>query len=484
MSPKRPLVAAVYVRLSVHRGEHDPSTSPERQREAAEAYCLAKGWKVAEVVEDLDVSGSAKGLRLERPGIQRLRSLFGDVDVIVFASLDRLARNVIDFRAFAEEAASHDVALVSVKESLDLTTPSGRFVATILAAFGEMEADTISERTKGGRSGAAQALRWGGGIAPYGYRSVPHTGGKGRGLVIEETEAAHVRRAAEIVLGGGSLYSALRSITEAGSTPRRAKAWSLSSLRVVLTNDATAGRLVHGGQVMRDANGLAVEVWEPVISYETVLSLRAALAPSRLSKPRTSHASRLLSGLLVCATCGGTLRLHARGKDGAKAYSCHGKTDGTGCDRSVSVAADEVERYVAKTFITDLGDEMERYEVRHETTSDLPAVEEALRAALAAVAEAATPDAVAILRTLQDRRAALLEAPVEATVEWHETGRTIGEAFAEDDVEDARRMLSACLADRIVVHPGTRGRRPTDYDLGERLAWDWRLSSLTPASAS
>lgn len=477
MSPKRPLRAAVYVRLSVHRGEHDPSTSPERQREACEAYCLAKGWTVAEVIEDLDVSGSAKGQRLDRPGIRRLRALFADVDVIVFAALDRLARNVVDFRAFAEEAAGSDVALVSVKESLDLTTPSGRFVATILAAFAEMEADTIAERTRGGRDGAVKALRFPGGAVPYGYRSVPHADGKGRALEVEPTEAAHVRRAAETVLSGGSLYSALRLLHADGSKPRRAKEWSLSSLRVVLTNDATAGRLVHRGEVVRGADGLALQVWEPVLPYEDVLALRAALAPAKVSKPRTSQASRLLSGLLECSTCGGTLRLHSRGKDGGHAYSCHGKSDGRACARAVSIAADAVESYVAKTFIADLGETPERYEIRHEAASDLSAVEEALAAALAAVAASATPEAVDTLRSLQERRAALLDAPVEVTVEWRETGRTIGEAFAEDSVEEARTMLGACIDGRILVYPGVRGRSVAGFDLGTRLAWDWKVSA-------
>jgi DNA invertase Pin-like site-specific DNA recombinase len=72
--------------------------------------------------------------------------------VIVFAKLDRLARTVIDFRAFADEAARHGAALVSVAESLDLTTPAGKFVATILAAFAEMEATTIAGRTLDGIS--------------------------------------------------------------------------------------------------------------------------------------------------------------------------------------------------------------------------------------------------------------------------------------------------------------------------------------------
>jgi site-specific DNA recombinase len=92
------------------------------------------------VIEDLDVSGSDNGKRLDGPGLRKIRQRWDEFDVIIFAKLDRLARNVIDFRAFAEEAAEHGAALVSVDESLDLTSPSGKFVATILAAGSQHEA--------------------------------------------------------------------------------------------------------------------------------------------------------------------------------------------------------------------------------------------------------------------------------------------------------------------------------------------------------
>src|SRR5690606_1545255 len=107
---------------------------------------------------------------------------------------------------FAEEAAKHNVALVSVAESLDLTTPTGRFVATILAAFAEMEAATIAERVAAGIAGARQLGRWAGGAAPYGFRIVPAPDGPGYVLAPDPETAPYVREAAERVLAGESLY--------------------------------------------------------------------------------------------------------------------------------------------------------------------------------------------------------------------------------------------------------------------------------------
>src|SRR5690606_28651405 len=187
------LRAVTYIRLSSYAGEDDPTTSPQRQREATSGYCAAKGWEVVEVIEDIGVSGSDRGLRLDRPGLRRVRELLPTVDVLVFARLDRLARNVIDFRAFAEEAERHGVALVSVAESLDLTTPTGRFVATILASFAEMEAAVIADRTRAGRLRAIADGRWTGGVRPFGFRAVDNPDGPGKVLVVDDAEAELLR---------------------------------------------------------------------------------------------------------------------------------------------------------------------------------------------------------------------------------------------------------------------------------------------------
>lgn len=134
--------------------------------------------------------GPTPGLRLDRPGLREIRDRWADIDVVIFAALDRLARSVVDFRPFADEAAEHGVALVSVKETLDLTTPSGEFVATILAAFAEMEAKTIAQRTLAGIADTRRLGRWAGGNPPYGMKVTSNPNGAGFILAPNADEAA------------------------------------------------------------------------------------------------------------------------------------------------------------------------------------------------------------------------------------------------------------------------------------------------------
>ncbi|WP_374969124.1 recombinase family protein [Terrabacter sp. BE26] len=471
MPSPRPLNAVVYVRLSSHRGESDPSTSPARQREACEAYALAKGWQVREVVEDLDVSGSDKGLRLDRPGLRRVRELLPEVDVVLFAKLDRLARNVIDFRAFAEEADGYGAALVSVAESLDLTTPSGRFVATILAAFGEMEAATIAERTVAGKRGAVNLRRHANGAPPYGYQTVPHPSGAGRALAVEPDEAAHVRAAADHVLAGGSLYGATRLLNERGSVPRRAKAWSLSSVRAVLTSPALLGHVRHLGDVLRGEDGMPEAVWEPLITDAEALALAEALAP-RSEGLRRTKASRLLSGLVRCSSCGGRLRVNSN--KGIARYFCAGKSDGRLCERGSSARADTLDAFVEGSFLDALG-WMPVTETRlvDSGAAEVAAVERAIAEATDAMRE---PDAdlgllVTRLSALRERRAALAADGPRVSVETVRTGETFADAWHSRDLAGQRALLSSAL-EGVVLGPGTPGRHVLDTDRVEML---WRI---------
>ncbi|MDQ2758066.1 MAG: recombinase family protein [Actinomycetota bacterium] len=454
-SPRR-LQAVVYVRLSVHRGETDPSTSPERQRESCEAWALSKGWDVVEVVEDLNISGSDKGLRLNRPGLRRVRELLPSVDVVLFAKLDRLARNVIDFRAFSEEAESHGASLVSVAESLDLTASTGRFVATILSAFAEMEAATIAERTRAGKAGAVTRLRWANGAAPFGYHSIPHSGGAGRGLEIDPEEAGHLRAAADHVLNGGSLYGALQLIRARGSRPRRAAAWSISSLKVVLTGTAVVGQMTHRGQLLRDEHGLPLQVWPPALPLEDVERLRAALTPRPRGQQRRK-ATRLLSGLVWCSSCGASMRLGTSA--GSARYSCRAYSDGHECSRPVSIKADHLEDYVARRFLASLGDlpVTERIESRRDVAG-LAAVGSAIRDIGLLITEPGA-DIAALAAQLTDlhARRSVLEDAVDVEVVLRSTGRSIAETWLTEDVAGRRRLIEGNTAG-CVIQRGTRGR--------------------------
>lgn len=72
--------------------------------------------------------------------------------------LDRWGRSLVDLVNTLQELSALKVGFVSLSEALDLTTPSGRALAGMLAVFAEFERDILRDRVK---AGIAQARKEG-----------------------------------------------------------------------------------------------------------------------------------------------------------------------------------------------------------------------------------------------------------------------------------------------------------------------------------
>jgi DNA invertase Pin-like site-specific DNA recombinase len=141
--------AAIYARVSTL------DQDPENQTQELRRYIRARGWTAAEFV-DHGVSGAKD----RRPALDALlkeakRRRF---DVVVCWRLDRLGRNLRHLVVLIEELHSLGVAVVSLGEGIDCTTPAGKLQLHILAALAEFERERIRERI---HAGLARARREG-----------------------------------------------------------------------------------------------------------------------------------------------------------------------------------------------------------------------------------------------------------------------------------------------------------------------------------
>jgi putative DNA-invertase from lambdoid prophage Rac len=141
--------AGLYARVSTH----DQQTLG-LQSEAMAAYIKNRGWVATRRVEDIG-SGSK-----DRPGRESLlmAARRREIDVIAVWRLDRWGRSVADLMATLHELTELGVGFVSLTEALDLTTPTGRAMAGMLAIFAEFEREILRERV---RAGIAQARKEG-----------------------------------------------------------------------------------------------------------------------------------------------------------------------------------------------------------------------------------------------------------------------------------------------------------------------------------
>lgn len=110
-----------------------------RQIEALKQYNIEK-WFIDKV------SGKNK----ERPELQEMLDFAREGDVIYIHDLSRLARNIRDLLEILELLDKKKIHLVSNKEKIDTSTPTGRLMITIIGALNEFERDVLLERQREG----------------------------------------------------------------------------------------------------------------------------------------------------------------------------------------------------------------------------------------------------------------------------------------------------------------------------------------------
>lgn len=102
------------------------------------------------------------GTKKSRPELDRMLSEIGDGDTIVVESLSRLGRSVKNLAELMEVFNNRNIRLISLKETIDTTSSTGRLLFTILSSLAQFERDVLVERTKEGLVAARARGRLGG----------------------------------------------------------------------------------------------------------------------------------------------------------------------------------------------------------------------------------------------------------------------------------------------------------------------------------
>ncbi len=148
--------AALYARVSTTGNGQDPTM----QTRELEEYCQRRGWTIADSYVDAGVSGSKDS----RPELNRLMADAKQrrFDTVLVWKLDRFGRSLRHLVNALAELEALGVAFISLKDNLDLGTPSGRLMFQIIGAMAEFERSLIQERVRAGlRNARAKGKRLG-----------------------------------------------------------------------------------------------------------------------------------------------------------------------------------------------------------------------------------------------------------------------------------------------------------------------------------
>lgn len=111
---------------------------------------------------DLIFNEKMTGTKKDRPELSKMIDRMTEGDTVVIESLSRLGRSTKDLIELTELFQSKGVHLVSLKESIDTSTSTGRLLFTLMSAIAQFERDVIADRTREGLRSARARGRTGG----------------------------------------------------------------------------------------------------------------------------------------------------------------------------------------------------------------------------------------------------------------------------------------------------------------------------------
>lgn len=229
--------AVGYTRVSTE----DQKTRPDDDRARITAACVAYGYELLEVIEDVGVSGKVP--LAERPNGRRVHELIEArqpyADVLIVTNLDRLTRGPRDGMALVDDllpnGRRNPVVLVSLDDHIDLGGAVGRFFARLRFLMAGFERELIGERT----SNALKHKRATGqvyGAVPYGWdrdgdRLVPNT--------VEQEHIAFMRHERAEGRNDNQIADALNRL---GVPGKRGGRWQANTVFGVLRTADEVGR--------------------------------------------------------------------------------------------------------------------------------------------------------------------------------------------------------------------------------------------------
>jgi site-specific DNA recombinase len=381
----RPLRCATYVRVSTD--EQVEGHSLDAQRTSTRAFIGQRGWTLAGEYTDAGYSAKPGAYR---PALDRLLAdaRRGRFDVVVVDKVDRFYRHLKGLLIALDKLNETDVSFASVRENLDLSTPWGKLTLTVLGMLAEIYIDNLRQETRKGKVQRARKGLYNGSISfgycrgdcsactdPNGEGYCPNYGdpdrGDGKVPIPHPVESAAVRLAFHWYLTGDFSDGVIaerfndheHTLPDDTTTHFRTKGrpgylppgrFTKDSVRQILQNPFYVGLVPYYGRDEEgrkrkrgDAAATFPGQHEPLISeedFKKAQDLRRCLSHRSRQKQTGEPNVYPLSGLLVCETCGGSMR--AACSNGSRYYRDSSRIEHReACDQP-TLRADDVEDQV------------------------------------------------------------------------------------------------------------------------------------------
>ena len=497
--------AVIYARYS---SDLQSETSIDDQVRLCRERAERDGMAVTEVYSDYAISG---GTLSNRPGMLALMDAAkqGEFDVVIAEALDRISRDQEDIAAIYKRLSHAEIKIVTLSEG-EINELHVGLKGTMNALF----LKDLAIKTRRGQRGRVEAGKIPGGNS-YGYNIIRQL--KEDGTVttgereINLEQASIIRRIFEEYANGQPPRKIASSLNAEGIASPRGGKWNASTINGsrqrrngILNNELYLGRITYNRQrfikdpetgkrrsrlnpehewIITDVPALRIiddDVWN------RVQAIKARYTSQVGNKRQTKK--RLLTGLVKCGSCGGSMTIVNRER-----YSCSAKRERGTCDSPVGIKAAELEDRVLtgfkdillgnermiESFVTEFKAEVIRLRKQHgnherQTQKDMNKINTAIKRCLTFITEGdGDPGLVRDeLKALEVRKRDLerqiLVADEDRNIEVHPN---IAELYAKkvtelqslltDETTRSQAMDTVrSMIDKIGVHAGTERDKP------------------------
>ncbi len=344
---------AIYARYSTDRQD---ARSIEDQTRRCRAFAEARGWTVVAEYKDEALSGA----HVERPDLQRL---LGEArlrecrrfSAVLVDDLSRLSRDLgATWQIIFADLAAVAVRVTDCTSGMSSDDPNARLLFGATALVNDTFLQFVRTETHRGLEGRA-ILGFATGGRTYGYvtqqePNPPDPLRPRKVRVIAADQAETVKRIFGLYAEGMS-YKAIAALLNDEGLPSpydgtrwRAKrrGWSPGTIRAMLLNRTYIGELVwNRRQYSRRGGKTRTAIRRPESEQRRVVKPELAIVPRELwdavqarfedrsgrrvgRAPGTSSLPYLLSGLLRCASCGGSMSIISRTMKNGRVYASYG----------------------------------------------------------------------------------------------------------------------------------------------------------------
>jgi len=151
------------------------------------------------------------GTKASRPELDKVKMIVRKGDTIVIESLSRLGRSSKDLLNLIDEWDNKGVKLVSLKENIDTSTPTGKLLLTVLSAICQFERDITVQRTQEGLKAARARGRKGG-------RPKANSQAVERAVRLYDSQTQSIKEITEMTgISSATLYRAIRARQQAAN---------------------------------------------------------------------------------------------------------------------------------------------------------------------------------------------------------------------------------------------------------------------------